>query len=169
MRFKHIKPHRTFSNYILTEIARLVRLDHTSSGWFNWSAPSLTAFVQVLENAICTRFQHIEPHQTFSNYTLTEIVRFKKDSKVYRLLSPVFGVVWMFSNYSSSGTTRCAGSTNLQFREIQAHRTSSNRLFLHHHRDNKVFRLPLHKFSVIRGPNLSLTISNLLSLHLCRG
>ena len=35
MRFKHIKPHRTFSNYILTEISRYIEVFYTSLGWFN--------------------------------------------------------------------------------------------------------------------------------------
>ena len=41
-RFKHIEPHRTFSNYILTEIARYIEFFYTSSGWFDWTKPSLT-------------------------------------------------------------------------------------------------------------------------------
>ena len=34
MRFKHIEPHRTFSNYILTEIARYIDFFRTSSEWY---------------------------------------------------------------------------------------------------------------------------------------
>ena len=39
VRFKHIKPHRTFSNYILTEIARFF---YMSSGWFDCTEPSIS-------------------------------------------------------------------------------------------------------------------------------
>ena len=93
-RFKHIKPHRTFSNYIFTEIARYIEFFYTSSGWFDWTKPSLTTSlqgifhtssgwfdctepspttslqeIQGVQGAICTgsgRFKHIEPHRTFS-------------------------------------------------------------------------------------------------------
>ena len=37
MRFKHIKLHQTFLNYILTEIAKYIYFFHTSSEWFNWT------------------------------------------------------------------------------------------------------------------------------------
>ena len=80
--FKHIDPHRTFSIYILTEIARYMEFFYTSSGWFDWTEPSLTTSLQGIEGvqgARCTswmRFKHIEPHQTFSNCILTEIARF---------------------------------------------------------------------------------------------
>ena len=78
---KHMEPHRTFSNYILTEIARYIDFFHTSSGWFDWTEPSLTTSLQEIgvQGAICTslmRFKHIEPHRTFSNYILTEIARY---------------------------------------------------------------------------------------------
>ena len=82
MRFNHIEPHRTFSNYILTEIARYLDFFHTSSGWFDWTEHSLTTSLQGIQGvqaAICTswmRFKHIEPHRTFSNYILTEIARY---------------------------------------------------------------------------------------------
>ena len=80
--FKHIEPRRTFSNHIITEIARCVEFCHMSSGWFDCTEPSLTTSLQEIEGvqgAICTslmRFKHIEPHRTFSNYILTEIARY---------------------------------------------------------------------------------------------
>ena len=83
MRFKHIEPHRTFSNYSLTEIARCIDFFHLTSGWFDWTEPSVTTSLQGIEGvqgAICTswrRFKHIEPHRTFSNCSLTEIARYK--------------------------------------------------------------------------------------------
>ena len=78
MRFKHIEPHRTFSNCILTELARYLDFFYTGSGWFDWPEPSLTTSLQGIEGvqgAICTswmRFKHSEPHRTFSNCSLTE-------------------------------------------------------------------------------------------------
>ena len=80
-RFKHIEPHRTFSSYILTEIARYLAFFYTSSGWFDWTEPSPTTSlqgIQGVQGAICTgsgRLKHIEPYRTFSNYILTEIAR----------------------------------------------------------------------------------------------
>ena len=44
MRFKHIEPHRTFSNCILTEIARYIDFFHTREG--------------------SMRFDVLEPHRT---------------------------------------------------------------------------------------------------------
>ena len=38
--FKHTKPLRTFSNYILTEIARYIEFFYTSSEWFDCTEPS---------------------------------------------------------------------------------------------------------------------------------
>ena len=83
MRFKHIESHRTFSNYLLTEIARSIEFFYTSSGWFDWTEPSLTASLQGMEGvqgAKCTswmRFKHSEPHRTLANCILTEIARYK--------------------------------------------------------------------------------------------
>ena len=48
-RFKQIEPRRTFSNYILTEIARYIDFFHMSLGWFDWTEPSLTASLQGIE------------------------------------------------------------------------------------------------------------------------
>ena len=82
MRFKHIEPHRTFSNYILTEIARYRDFFHTSSEWFDCTEPSPpTALqgIQGVQGAICTgsgRLKHIEPHRTFSSFIHTERARY---------------------------------------------------------------------------------------------
>ena len=81
-RFKHFEPHRTFSNYILTELARYIEFFYMSSGWFDWTKPSPSTSLQGIEGvqgAICTgsgRLKHIEPHRTFLNYSLTEIARY---------------------------------------------------------------------------------------------
>ena len=70
-KFKHNEPHRTFSNYILTEIARYKDFFHTSVGWFdcNVSSPNTCLQgIQCVHDALCTnsdRFTHIEPHQFF--------------------------------------------------------------------------------------------------------
>ena len=78
---KHIEPHRTFSNYSLTEIPRYIDFFHTSSGWFDWTDLSPTTSLQGIlgvQGALCTgsgRFKHIEPHRTFSIYILTELAR----------------------------------------------------------------------------------------------
>ena len=80
--FKHTEPLRTFSNYILTEIARYIEFFYMSSGWFDCTEPSLSTSlqgIQGVQGAICTgsgRFKHSEPHRTFSNYILTEITRY---------------------------------------------------------------------------------------------
>ena len=87
MRFKHIEPHRTFSNCSLTELARYIDFFYTSSGWFDWTEPSLTTSLQGREGvqgALCTRwrrFKHIEPYRTFSNCSLTEIGRSRDSSQ----------------------------------------------------------------------------------------
>ena len=44
--FKHIEPRRTFSNHIITEIARCVEFCHMSSGWFDCTEPSLSTSLQ---------------------------------------------------------------------------------------------------------------------------
>ena len=59
-RFSTVEPQRTFSNYILTEIARCRDFFH----------------LQGVQGALCTgsgRFKHSEPHRTFSNYILLAI------------------------------------------------------------------------------------------------
>ena len=73
---------RTFSNYIVTEIARFIDFFHTSSEWFDWTEPSQTTSlqgIQSVQGAFCTssgRFKRKESHQTFSNYIHTEIERY---------------------------------------------------------------------------------------------
>ena len=72
-RFKHFEPQRTFSNCILTEIARFIDFFHTSSGLFDCTEPSQTTSlqgIQGVQGAIGTgsgRFKHIEPHRTLAN------------------------------------------------------------------------------------------------------
>ena len=44
--FKHIEPDRTFSNHIITEIARCLEFCHMSSVWFDCTEPSLSTSLQ---------------------------------------------------------------------------------------------------------------------------
>ena len=44
--FKHIEPPRTFSNHIMTELARCLEFCHMSSGWFDRTEPSLSTSLQ---------------------------------------------------------------------------------------------------------------------------
>ena len=44
--FKHIEPHRTYSNHNITEIARCGEVCHMSSGWFDCTEPSLSTSLQ---------------------------------------------------------------------------------------------------------------------------
>ena len=131
MRFKHIEPQRTFSNYILTEIARYLDFFHMSSGWFDWTEPSPTTSLQGrqgVQGARCTssgRFKHIEPHRTFSNYIHTERARSRDFFHT--------GSGW-FDWTEPSPTTALQGLQGVQgalVREVQAKRTSSNLLELH--------------------------------------
>ena len=44
--FKHIEPHRTYSNHNITEIARFGEVCHRSSGWFDCTEPTLSTALQ---------------------------------------------------------------------------------------------------------------------------
>ena len=44
--FKHIEPHRTYSNHNITEIARCGEVCHMSSGLFDCTEPSLSTSLQ---------------------------------------------------------------------------------------------------------------------------
>ena len=72
--FGEVQAPRTSSHYLFTEIARYKEFFYTSSGWIDWTKPSLTTSLQGLQGvqgASCTswrRFKHIEPHHTFSIY-----------------------------------------------------------------------------------------------------
>ena len=74
-------------------------------------------------------------------------------SKVWRGLSPAFGVVRLyrtFSNYSSAGETRCAGclcTSSGWFKHSKPHRTYTNH---RHHRVSKVCRGFSQEFGVVR-------------------
>ena len=152
MRFKHIEPHRTLSNYILTEIARYREFFYTSSGWFDWTEPSLPASLQGIEGAICTswmRFKHIEPHRTFSNCILTEIARY---IDFFYTSSGWFD--WPEPSLTTSlqgieGVQGAPCTSWMRFKH-SVQRTSSNLIKLQPHRDSKVSRLLLYEFGVVR-------------------
>ena len=151
--FKHTEPLRTFLNYILTEIARYIEFYYTSSGWFDWTEPSLTTSLQRIEGvqgAICTslmRFKHIEPHRTFSNYILTEISRyiefFYTSSEWFDCTEP--SPTTSLQGIQGVQGAICTGSG--RFKHIEP---LLNLLELHLHRDNKVYRVLLHEFGVVR-------------------
>ena len=67
--FKHIEPPRTFSNHIITEIAR-------SSGWFDCTEPSLSTSLQGEQGVqgayalVRVGSNLVEPSQTTSFHTL---------------------------------------------------------------------------------------------------
>ena len=133
MRFKNIEPHRTFSNYILTERGRYIDFFYMSSALFDWTEPSLTASLQGLEGvqgALCTswmRFKHIEPHRT-SNCILTELARYIDFFHM--------SLAW-FDCTTPSPTTSLQGLQGVQgasctssgrFKHIEPHRTFSSYL-----------------------------------------
>ena len=132
MRFKHIEPHRTFSTYILTEKARCIDFFHKSSGWFDWTEPSLTTSLQGIEGrqgANCTswmRFKHIEPHRTFSNCILTERARyldfFHSSSGWFDCTEP--SQTTCLQGIQSVQGAKCTGSG--RFKHIEPRRTFSN-------------------------------------------
>ena len=132
MRFKHIEPHRTFSKYILTELARYIEFFYTSSGWFDWTKPSLTTYlrgIQGVQGAICAswmRLKHIEPYQTFLNYTLTEIARYLD---FFHMSSGWFDCTEPSPTTSLQGIQGVEGAicTSLgRFKHIEPHRSFSN-------------------------------------------
>ena len=131
-RFKHIEPHRTFSNYIFTELARYKEGFYTSSGWFDWTKPSLTTAlqgIQGVQGALCSSwmtFKHIEPHRTFSNDTLTELGRkvacFHRSSGWFDCTEPAPPTA--LQGRQGVQGARCTGSG--RFKHSEPQRTLSN-------------------------------------------
>ena len=66
--FKHIEPRRTFPNNIITEIARCVEFCHISSGWFDYTEPSLSGVqgANVLVRGVSSTSNLFEPSRTTS-------------------------------------------------------------------------------------------------------
>ena len=105
--FGVVRLYRTFSIYIVTEIARCAGCLCTCSGWF----------------------KNIEPHRTLSK------PHHYRDSKVFRVLSHEFGVVRLhltFSIYIVAGGNKVCRVLMHLFGVVQAHRTSSNLPEPHH-------------------------------------
>ena len=131
-RFKHSEPHRTFSNCIFTELARCIDCFYMSSGWFDWTEPSVTTSLQEIEGmqrAICTswmRFKHIEPHRSFLNYILTEIAR---SIDCFHLSSGWFDCTKPSPTTSLQGIQGVQGvlfTSSGRFKHFEPHRTFSN-------------------------------------------
>ena len=115
--------HRTFSNYIFTEIARYIEFLYTSAGWFDWTKPSLTTSLQGIQGAIWMRFKHIEPHRTFSNYTLARNLDF------FHMSSGWFHCTEPSPATSLQGIQGVQGAIctdSGRFKHIEPHRTSSS-------------------------------------------
>ena len=116
--------YRTFSIYSVTGETRSAGCLSTSSGW--------------------------EPLRTSSNLHEPQHHR---ENKVWRGLSPAFGVVRLyrtFSFYSIAGETRCAGCFCTSSGWFKHSETSSNLLEPQQHRDSKVWRGLSHEFGVVR-------------------
>ena len=128
--FKHIEPHRTFSNHIITEIARCVEFCHMSSGWFDRTEPSLSTSLQGKQGVQgAYALGVVQAHRTSSN--LPEPHHYR-DSKVCRVLSHEFGVFRLYRTFSIYIVeTRCAGclcTCSGWFKHIEPHRTFPNQI-----------------------------------------
>ena len=122
--FGVVRLYRTFSIYIVTEIARCAGCLCTSSGWF----------------------KHIEPRRTFSNHIITETVRCVE---FCHMSSGWFDCTEPSLSTSLQRQQGMQGVVHL-FGVVQAHRTSSNLPEPHHYRDSKVCRVLSHEFGVVR-------------------
>ena len=95
--FGVVQAHRTFSNHIITEIARCLEFCHMSSGWFD----CLLYLHRYKGNKVCRVLMHlfgvVQAHRTSSN--LLEPHHYR-DSKVFRVLSHEFGVVRLYRTFS---------------------------------------------------------------------
>ena len=130
----YIEYPRTFSNHIITKIARYVEFCHMSSGWFDCTEPSLsTSFTGQTRCAgcLCTCsgwFKHIEPRRIFSNHIITEIARCVE---VCHMSSGWFDFTEPSLSTSFTGETRCAGclcSCSGWLKYIKPTRTFSNHI-----------------------------------------
>ena len=132
-----VRLYGTFSNYIFTGETRCAGC--FCSGWF----------------------KRIEPFRTFSNHIITDIARCVE---FFHLSSEWFDYTEPSLTTSLQGKHCMRRVLVHQFRVVQAHRTSSNLLKPHHHRDSKASRVLSHEFGVVR---LYRTFSNYI--HLYRG
>ena len=72
--FKHIEPPQTFSNHIITELARCVEFCHMSSGWFCCTEPSLSTLLQG-KQGVQGAYALVWCGSSTSNHIITEIAR----------------------------------------------------------------------------------------------
>ena len=114
VRLDHIvsEPHRTYTNHIITEIARCVEVYHRSSGWFDCTEPFLCTSLQGkqgVQGALYSSgwFKHIEPHRTYSNHNITAIAR------------------WFPLLYRIEGMQGAICTSLTRFKHIEPHRTFS--------------------------------------------
>ena len=105
--FGVVRLYRTFSIYIVTEIARCAGCLCTCSGWF----------------------KNIEPHRTLSNHIITEIARYLE---FCFMSSGVVRLHLTFSIYIVAGGNKVCRVLMHLFGVVQAHRTSSNLPEPHH-------------------------------------
>ena len=66
--FKHIEPHRTYTNHNITEIARCGEVCHMSSKWFDCTEPSLSVSLhgkQGVQSAYATLSNLLTTHQLY--------------------------------------------------------------------------------------------------------
>ena len=77
--FNRIEPPRTFSNLIISEIARCVDVVYMSSVWFDCTEPNFIFTGEAkCAGCFCSSsgwFKLIEHSRTFSNHMITEITR----------------------------------------------------------------------------------------------
>ena len=118
-----IESPRTFSNHIITKIARYVAFCHMSSGWFDCTEPSLSTSLkgkQGVQGAYGLVSNLLEPHHY-------------KDSKVCRVLSHEFGVVRLYRTFSIyivyRGNKVCRVLMHL-FKHIEPRRIFSNHIIM---------------------------------------
>ena len=72
--FKHIEPHRTYSNHNITEIARCGEVCHMSSGRFDCTEPSLSTSLQG-KQGVHGAYALVQSGSSTSNHFITEIAR----------------------------------------------------------------------------------------------
>ena len=170
--FGVVRLYRTFSIYIVTEIARCAGCLCTCSGWFKPHHYRDSKVFRVLSHefgvfrlyrtfsiyivtgetrsagCLCTSsgcFKHIEPRRTFPNHIIKEIARCVE---FCHTSSGWFDCTEPSLSTSLQGQQCMQGDVHL-FGVVQAHRTSSN-LEPHHYKDSKVCRVLSHEFGVVR-------------------
>ena len=155
--FKHIEPHRTYSNHNITEIARCGEVCHMSSGWFDCTEPSLSTSLQGKQGVHGT-YALVQGGSSTSNHFITEIAR-------CGVFTHEFGVIRPYRNFSINivkGETRCAGclcTSSGWFKHIEPHRTNTNYTITEIARCVEVYHIS-------SGGS---TVPNLLYLHRYRG